>query len=310
MAKKSRLKREEVERITGEKVYFEDTLCLLDGLLVTTDENGNMFTDENDSLTQDDVITVKFDKAVYDRITKYLRSTLSMRGIKMVDAIDENDPDVRELVRKWKKRSGSRFIKRSDELRQARLFVETVAAEHRPQYMTTFIQVCAWAIMYDDVFSVSGGRIEYRFDVEVKEEYWTGISRDESDADLELDKLISDYKAPEIVYDRTNPLEFMLAIVTAIMEEHPEFSESIASYFQRIYVAMNIMRDSSRFDDAGFLRSTLDELLSEAVDEADNDGERQIDASGSSGQDGKKVRAKRKQSGKPENEQNDEGDAG
>lgn len=305
MAKNRRLKRDEIEKITGEKTYFEDILCLHDGLLVIVDENGNMHTEETDGLTADDVVKVTFNKIVYDRIIKYLKNTLSMRGIKLVDSIDENDPDVRELLRKWKKRSNNRYVKRSDEQRQARIFIETVAAEHRPLYMSTFIQVACWALIYDDVFKVSGGRIEYRIDVEIKEEYWTGAN-EEAKVDNDLDALISDYKAPEITYDRTNPLEYMLAVTTAIMEEYPEFTEALTNYLQRVYVTANIMRGSNRFDDAGFLRSTLDELLSEEVDEGDNLGG-EVNVAGSSGPNGKKTRARGKQPRKSEVEQTDEG---
>jgi hypothetical protein len=176
--------------------------------------------------------------------------------------------------------------------------------------MAAFVQICAWALIYDDVFTVSGGRIEYRFDVEIKEEYWTGANNEESDADLELDRLINDYKAPSIVYDRTNPLEFMLAVTTAIMEENSYFAEALATYFQRIYVTMNVLREANSFDDAGFLRTTLDELLSESVDDADNDGEQQGNVEGSSGQDGEKAGNKRKQPRKSKDEQANQGDEG
>ena len=305
MAKKRPLKRDEIERITGEKTYFEETICLLDGLLVNEYENGNRFTDESTNLTHDDFVTISFNKKVYDRISKYLRNIMGMRGIKDINSIEENDADVRELLRKWKNRSGKRFIKPAVEKQKARQFIEMVAAEHRPRYMTTFLQLFCWAIVYEDVFKVGSGQIEWRLDIEIDESYWLGLDVEEVDVDVELDRLLADYTLPRLEYDRTNPLEIMLAVTTALMEKHPEFAKTLATYFQRVFVTFTVLRGDGKFDDAGFLRTTLDDLLSEDVDVPDSVG-KQSDTSGSSGSNGKKVGSKANKQGKHKDEQTNE----
>jgi len=312
MAKKSRMKQEEVERITGERVYFEDTLCLLDGLKVE-EENGKRFTELNDELVDDDIITIKFDKVAFDRIKKYSRNVLAMRGIKTIDAVDETDPDVQELLKKWKKRTGRRGTRnkqqRDEEARIARQFVETVISEHRPQYVKTFFQVVVWGLIYEDFFSVAQGRVEYRIDVDIPEEYWVNIVRQDDNPDAELDAMLMDYKASTLIYDRTNPLELMLAVTSSLIEDHEEFGEALGTYFDRVVVALQIMGGASQFDDAGFLNSTLDELLPEPMDESDN-ARGKNNSGRSSGSDGKAAGTSGRKSGKPKDEQVDEGVTG
>lgn len=304
MAKKHKMKRDDVERITGKRTYFEETICLHDGLIVK-EENGKFSTDETDDLGPNDIITIRFNKEVYERIAKYMRTLLTMRGVKDIGSIDARDPDVMDLLRKWKKRTGRRALKGSEERRLVNQFIETVTSVHRPEYMRAFFQVIIWAIVYDDFFTVSSGSIEYRIDVEVKEEYWENNQTSQSD----LDAMLSDYQAPALVYDRTNPLEVMLSVVSSLVDEYEEFSEALVPYYQRIAVAMQVMGNARRFDDAGFLNERLDELLSDALDETDDVGE-QEHATRSSGSDGKTSGTKRRKPVGKTSKQADEGDQG
>jgi hypothetical protein len=272
--KAKRLNKKEVQSIIEEKTAFEITLSLEHGLEVQEKEDGTTFVmveEEEVLVAHDEVVTINFNHDVLKRISKYINTALAIRGIKDVDGITETDPDVRKLVANWKKRIGKKFVSNQEQNVQARRYVETVKREHRPHFIVTFAQVMAWGLIYDDVFTVKKGAIDVRLDIEVKPDYWDGnLVAEENDGLDALDAMLDDYVAPEVVYDQSNPLEVMLAITTTLLDENPELGTALEPYYQKVYAAIQVNQQSRTFDDAGFLRTTLDELLSKSLDDDDD----------------------------------------
>jgi hypothetical protein len=92
-SKSNKLTQDEVKSIVSERVDFEITLSLLNGLEILREPIGTAYTIEKgeDSAeiegtkllhNEDDCVTIRYNEKVNDRITKYLDVLLMVRGIK------------------------------------------------------------------------------------------------------------------------------------------------------------------------------------------------------------------------------------
>jgi hypothetical protein len=126
------------------------------------------------------------------------------------------------------------------------------------------MQIISWALLYDDLFTIKGKQLECRLEIEVPETYW---DRESIGAEESLDSLLVDYTPPMVAFDRTNPLEIMVALVTQLGEQHKQFMDTYGEYIRRAFAGLTLSSRAASIDDAGFLQSTLDEFLSDNVDE-------------------------------------------
>jgi len=233
------------------------------GLEVIEAEDGSLSTEEEKNLTEDDVVRIVYNKKVRNRITKYIKQILSMRGVKDAENITANDTEVKELMKGWLKRQGKRHINGKERTRQSNIYIESVARKHRPHYFLAIFQLFSWAILYDDIFSIISGQIDCRLNVDIPDAYWEQKLESEEDVDTDLDNLLGDnYSPPELQFDKSNPIEIMLAIITEFLNNHEQFGEELRELFNKMFTSIAIINGNSEFDDAGFLNTELDKLLS------------------------------------------------
>jgi hypothetical protein len=259
----------EVNAIVDERTGFDDILSIKTGLKASVNEDGTYSTEEEAVLLEEDVVRVVFNKKVRDRIQKYGPKLLSMRGVKNIDTIDQNDYDVKKLYDEWVKRTGKRRILRADKERQLSVSIEMVKRQHRPQYMLLMMQIFSWAVIRDDVFTVVNGALNSKLDIEIPDGYWEQELPNDDDVDTDLDKLFEKFEPPKVKFDKTIPFELMIAISSELLRQNDEFSEAMQDYFTKVFAGFTITTSDDDYDDAGFLHNKLDELLSKVDDRDD-----------------------------------------
>ncbi len=237
-------------------------------------------------------VTTRVNDAVIQRIRKYLSVLLELRGLVSLENLDESHPDVQKklqarakgnpkfarlhrLRRQGKNLKGEDLETYSNYLQIA---VQSVRASQEPQVQLLLFQVINWSIMYDDLFSFEQGNPVFRLDdIEVPESYWTvGVEVAKGEVDP-LDALLEkySYQVQVLEIDRSNPLEWMLALVTTLVSasHNPKFSEAIQPVIQNAMYFVTLQsawRDVS-VDEAGFQLSELVGDLPEEVQQPDTD---------------------------------------
>lgn len=242
------------QQVYEEKLYFAKSFDIETGNEVNPNED-HFVNDKQEMIEPLDVITVRFNKKVYDNIIKYIQRVITMRAIKQPDNIDAKDYTVKKAIDKYKAKYGGKITPE-----QIERFVEQVRQLNEAQYSVTLFQVVAWAIIYEDVFKVSNNTINSKFDVKVEDEYWQGNIKQNID---DLDKMLDNFVVKPMNYEKTNPLEVMLAITTTILTQYKDFAERLTDLItKRVMPYIGLENSEEKFDDIGYFRSRLDELLS------------------------------------------------
>ena len=239
----------EAQKIIKERTYFDETITL---------ENG-------------EVIRVKFNDAILDRIVESTQMLLGLRGVKNTLRIDENDKDVKALVKKKKQElsRAKRKLTPQDNEKITRAVVQQFIQQHDRPFQESFYQVVIWAIVADDIFTVSvdergNDQLEYRIeDVVVPEEYWEPAAKSSIDGFLQRQKVFTPY------LDRGAPLEHMIAVVQTMFNDYSDFKEKITPKAKvALAAALNLMSEVE-YDSAGFLHAELDRILGDEVESGD-----------------------------------------
>ena len=251
--KKKELTNEEMGEVFEEyEVYFSWPVNIDTGEIVTEKE-GAFYDKENVVIDPMRVLTLEFNEKVADEIMKRTRTLLITRGIKDPDSIDENDNDVKELVKKYRRAFRN--------VPQAKIstFIQSVKREHQPHYTLALFQVITWAIMRKSVFTIHKNKaIESKFDVLIPEAYWDGakVERDP------LDDLLDEYMPPAPLIDKNNPFEVMIAVASQIINEYAVINDVFQEAVKRVYTGISLLNSQEGIDGLSFLRDRLDELLS------------------------------------------------
>jgi hypothetical protein len=251
--KRKELTEEEINEVFDEyEVYFNWHINVDTGE-VLTEKDGAYYDKENVVVDPMRVLTLGFNDKTAEEIMKRTRTLLITRGIKDPEAIDENDNDVRDLVKKY--RRAFRNVPQS----KISTFIQSVKREHTPHYTLALFQVISWAIMRKSVFTIHKNKsIESKFDVVIPESYWDGakVERDP------LDELLDEYMPPAPLIDKNNPFEVMIAVASQIVNEYKPISDVFQDAVKRVYTGISILNSQEGLDDISFLRDRLDELLS------------------------------------------------
>lgn len=253
------LKNEERNKIILERITFNDFYEVKTGKKVI-ELNGKWIYESD--LEQEfpvevsfaDIINIKFDKTVYERFNKYGRVIFTKRGLKNPEEINEKDYSVRQLIEKAKRRNKNAPLS----VQQVAALVEEVRREYQPHSMLATYQVLLWAMVYDSMFKIDGKNLEYKFDVKIPASYWGGakVDKDPLDALIDIENNIVG-----VFLDPNQPLEVMIAVVTALQNENPELSDVLGDYMKKGIIAVSLLNSDEMYDDAGFLNSRLDEFL-------------------------------------------------
>lgn len=260
-------------KIAGELAFFEEAIELHSGICLEYDKGRYFYTKEKNEegaepeiieVPKDEYVILRFNDATYERIEKFMRKVISMRGVKDLDSIDEQDADVKKMIRERRQANGNRRLGDS----QVSAIIESVKRSHRPQYTLISFQVIAWAMMYEDLFIVTSKSVESKIDIDVPDEYWESRIKETSkeSADDVLEKMLEKYEAPIPFVDRTNPLEIMLAITTSLINSNELFAKALGTYVTKAYAGVSTIINAGQYDDAGFLREQLVELLSKQME--------------------------------------------
>ena len=239
-----------------EKIYFVESYVLENGVQVTPIEDFKYIDEEGNIYGQHQVVTLKFDKEKIDEIMKRSRQLITKRGVKDADTIDKDDHDVRRLIDDYRRK-----FKKVPEAKIS-AFIQQIKSVHQPHNTLAIFQVIVWALMREDVISIGKGRsIDSKIDVTIPEEYWQGakvVSTDDVDAmlDGQLDSV------PQPFIDKNDPFEVMIAITSQIMNEYEKFASVMQEAVKKVYVAMSLLNTTEEFDEIGYFRNRLFELLS------------------------------------------------
>lgn len=203
-------------------------------------------------------------------IEKYLDKLYGYRGLKDPDLIDENDPEVKDLLERAIKTEieTKKITRRRAKLpkKQINAIINRVAKQYRPQTSFAITQLILLSIIFGDVVRVESNSIVVKFDdLEIDEEYWTGarVSKGEFEDIDALDKMLEDEDVDGVFMDRNNKLEVLIAYATAFYNKYPQVMEFITErkILERIMESININREGTSYDDIGFLENRVDELL-------------------------------------------------
>lgn len=264
------LSKKQVEKIVKDKTYFEAGILVdtgevvwLNGKYVTEDKDGNII-ESSEIFPDDKVLFVNYNENVDKRIREVLPRVLNQRGITNPDDIDLNHTQVQAKLREIKKMPGRNRKVSNEEENNA--VVEMVRKAHQPQFMLSLMQVVLWSMLKDDLFKLSkekaGINLNVKFDFEIPEEYWEKDIRAKTEDEELLYALITDaWKVDFKPYDRTNPLEMMLAYSTVIIDVYPLIADNIGALQSNVIVAFSYGGGNADFDDAMFLNNELDSVL-------------------------------------------------
>lgn len=269
------LSRKQIENIVKERTYFTAGLDVDSGEVVFLDgkfveeKDGEIVELKKSPVPEDRILYIRYDENVEKKIRDFLPRVLNQRGITNPDEIDVNHTQVQAKIKEIRKMPGrNRKLINEDETNAV---VEMVRKAHNPQYMLSLMQVVLWSMVRDDLFKLSkeksGINLNVKFDYEVPEEYWERDIRTKSntDDDLLYDFVTDAWKIDFKPYDKSNPLEVMLAYATVIIDTFPELTENIGIFQSNVIVAFSYGSGGVDFDDAMFLNSELDSLLRKPV---------------------------------------------
>lgn len=244
------------ELFQEEGVYFNKFLELNTGKEVTKLEDFKFIDEEGTIYPYEQVVELKFNRDKIDEIMKRSRLLITKRGIKDVDDINKDDYDVKRLIEDYRRK----FKKVPEGKISA--FIQQVKTVHEPHNTLAIFQIIVWSLMRESVISMGKNRVvECRLDIEVPEEYWQGAKVISSDP---IDELLDNQldNVPQPFIDKNDPLEWMIAITSQIMNKYEDFSKTLQEYIKKVYVAMSLLNSTEEFDDIGYFRSRLFDLLS------------------------------------------------
>lgn len=231
-----------------------------EAVVIGTEDN-----DEPTVLQEDEYVCFTINDDVRKFITKYLDKLYGYRGLKNPDDIDENDPEVKDLIERAlrKKIAEEKISRRRAKLPRNQIIaiINRVARRYKPQAQLAITQLILLAIIFNDVIRVENGNIVIKFDdLEIDEAYWGGASS--NNALDELDKLLGD-EDDSIFIDSTNKLEILIAYSVSFYSMYPEVGGFIADkkILERLAESISIKQDGTSYDDIGFLQNRVDELL-------------------------------------------------
>lgn len=239
--------------IVREKTFFEIPIDINTGEILEI-RDGQVYKGE-EVIDDLNYIIARFNEAANDRFRKYFSRVVQSRGIKIVDEIDQNDHDVRNLINRAKQKRKGKISNN-----EISAIITRVKNLHQPQNMLISFQMILWTMLYDDLFIITNKGIDTRFSIDVEDSYWEGARvKTKTDA---LDQLLaSDLLPPEPFMDNTDPLEIMLAITTTFVNDHKELSDALQPMLKKAYVGIGFLNTDQSQEDAVFLGSQLDEVL-------------------------------------------------
>lgn len=248
------LSQKQIEELVNARTYFEYAVNL---------DNGDLETIEKSNDIQNKLV-FRFNEKVTKRIRDYLPRVLNQRGITAPDEIDNRHPQVQSKINKLRsQKKNSRNVSEEEIIS----VINMVRNAHQPQYLTALMQVILWSISYDDLFKINkttaGTSLETKINLEVPDDYWD--SKVDSDDEL-LNAMVGDMWTVSFKkFDKSNPLEIMLATVSSLFDSFPESASIIGKLQNNVLVNFSFSNAGVDYDDATFLNGELDTVLHKFV---------------------------------------------